>query len=275
MAEALGWPAKRLGWNDLLKVAADSRRLGRVRPPRVGARSSWATPIPSSRTPGCWRCWRRPTPARARRAGCRRRTWTARRCAASSPRSRSDRPLRQVDRVLRRQMLARGPGYLSAAVLYENLVIESYAKASPRAAAGVDLPARGHVLVRPPVRMLDADWVGARERKAAEALLAFLAARPAQERALALGFRPADPAIAMAAPVDAAHGADAKQPQTLLDVPDAAALAQAAGRLAAEQEARPTWCWCSTSRAACRAAAGRGQAGRAARSSSACSRATR
>jgi Ca-activated chloride channel family protein len=66
--------------------------------------------------------------------------------------------------------------------------------------------------------------VGPEEKEAAAAFLAFLKARPAQERALALGFRPADPAIAITAPVDAAHGADPKQPQTLLDVPAASVL---------------------------------------------------
>jgi Ca-activated chloride channel family protein len=72
--------------------------------------------------------------------------------------------------------------------------------------------------------VLEAEWVGAEEKEAAAAFLAFLKAKPAQERALALGFRPGDPAIPMGAPVDTAHGADPKQPQTLLDVPDAQAL---------------------------------------------------
>ena len=38
------------------------------------------------------------------------------------------------------------------------------------------------------------------------------------------GFRPADPAIAIAAPIDAAHGVDPTQPQTLLEVPDGPTL---------------------------------------------------
>src|SRR5262249_57711601 len=66
--------------------------------------------------------------------------------------------------------------------------------------------------------------VGADEREAAAAFLRFLKAKPAQERALELGFRPADPSIPITAPIDAAHGVDPKQPQTLLEVPDAAVL---------------------------------------------------
>jgi Ca-activated chloride channel family protein len=66
--------------------------------------------------------------------------------------------------------------------------------------------------------------VGPEEREAADAFLGFLKGRPAQERALALGFRPADPAVSIGAPVDVAHGADPKQPQTLLEVPEADVL---------------------------------------------------
>src|SRR5204862_7356046 len=72
--------------------------------------------------------------------------------------------------------------------------------------------------------LVDAPWMTAPVREGAEAFLAFLKRRPAQERALALGFRPADPAVAMGAPLDAAHGVDPQQPQTLLEIPEAATL---------------------------------------------------
>jgi Ca-activated chloride channel family protein len=72
-----------------------------------------------------------------------------------------------------------------------------------------------------PYSVLDAPWVGAEEKDAGQKLYAFLKERPQQERALALGFRPADPAVHVAAPIDASHGADPKQPQALLELPDA------------------------------------------------------
>jgi Ca-activated chloride channel family protein len=123
------------------------------------------------------------------------------------------------------KMVARGPSYLSAAVLYENLVIESYAKSAPLPIVAI-YPTEGTFWSDHPYAVLDADWVGPDERQAADAFLAFLKGRPAQERALALGFRPADPAIAVASPIDAAHGVDPKQPQTILPVPDANVLAK-------------------------------------------------
>jgi len=122
-------------------------------------------------------------------------------------------------------MLERGPTYLSAAVLYENLVIESYGKKNDAPFPVVAIyPVEGTFWSDHPYAVLDAPWVGSDERDAAQKFLAFLKAKPQQERALALGFRPADTSIPMDAPIDAAHGVDPKQPQTLLEVPDVATL---------------------------------------------------
>jgi Ca-activated chloride channel family protein len=74
--------------------------------------------------------------------------------------------------------------------------------------------------------VLDADWVGAEERDGAGVFLAYLKGDAPQRRAMQLGFRPADEKIAIAAPIDDAHGVDPKQPQTVLDIPDAATLEQ-------------------------------------------------
>src|ERR1043165_559645 len=120
-------------------------------------------------------------------------------------------------------MVERGPSYLSAAVLYETLVIESYAKQRSLDLVAI-YPQEGTFWSDHPYCVLDAPWVTAEQRDAAAAFLAFLKARPRQERAMALGFRPVDPAIKIAAPIDAAHGVDPQQPQTLLEVPDGATL---------------------------------------------------
>ena len=123
------------------------------------------------------------------------------------------------------KMLERGPSYLSAAVLYENLVIESYSKTTTAPFPIVAVyPSEGTFWSDHPYAILDAEWVGAEEREGAEAFLKFLKSKAAQERAMALGFRPADPSIPTGAPIDAAHGVDPKQPQTLLETPDGATL---------------------------------------------------
>jgi Ca-activated chloride channel homolog len=59
-----------------------------------------------------------------------------------------------------------------------------------------------------PFVILNAPWVDANLRAAAEAYRDFLLARPQQERALQLGFRPADPQIALVSPISADFGVD-------------------------------------------------------------------
>ena len=58
----------------------------------------------------------------------------------------------------------------------------------------------------------------------AEPLLAARAKLAEGAAVVVVGFRPADPSIPIGAPVDPAHGVDPKQPQTLLELPDAATL---------------------------------------------------
>jgi Ca-activated chloride channel family protein len=72
-----------------------------------------------------------------------------------------------------------------------------------------------------PYAILNAPWVTADQKEAAQAFEAFLLAKPQQLQALQLGFRPADPSISLSAPLDTAHGVDPQQPKTVLEVPSA------------------------------------------------------
>jgi Ca-activated chloride channel family protein len=123
-----------------------------------------------------------------------------------------------------RQMFNRGPGYLSAAVLYENLVVESYdEQAYPNMPFPVVAiyPEEGTFWSDHPYAILDAPWMDEETTEAAEIYRDYLLAEPQQREALRYGFRPAEPQIAIGEPIDAAHGVDPDQPQTLLEVPDA------------------------------------------------------
>jgi Ca-activated chloride channel family protein len=119
-----------------------------------------------------------------------------------------------------RKMFERGPSYLSAAVLYENMVIESYSpKYTPPFPVVAVYPKEGTFWSDHPVGIVDADWVTAEHREAAKAYIQYLLAPAQQAKAIPHGFRPALPEIALAAPIDAAHGVDPKEPKTTLDVP--------------------------------------------------------
>ncbi len=119
-----------------------------------------------------------------------------------------------------RKMFDNGPEYLSASVLYENMVIESYGKENLPFPVVAIYPKEGTFYSDHPVGIVDRDWVTADHRDAAEQYIAFLTDTPQQERAKDFGFRPADVSLALGAPFDAAHGVDPAQPQTTLEVPE-------------------------------------------------------
>lgn len=119
-----------------------------------------------------------------------------------------------------KRLFTDGPGYLSAAVLYENMVIEStspeYKLAFPVVAI---YPKEGTFWSDHPVGIVERDWVTPEHREAARIYIDHLLARPQQERALQYGFRPSDVDIPLGPPFDAAHGIDPREPQTTLEVP--------------------------------------------------------
>jgi Ca-activated chloride channel homolog len=218
MAEKLGWPGKQLSWADLLKVATDPKGWGGYGYPEWG-RFKFGHTHPEYSNSGFLAVL-----AEAYAGAKKTRDLT--------PADLDTKAVRGFltgveDTIVHYgkstgffsdKMIARGPTYLSAAVLYENLVIESRGKNAEPPLVAV-YPVEGTFWSDHPYSILDADWVGADERAAATSFQAFLKSKPAQERAMALGFRPSDPAIAIAAPIDAAHGVDPKQPQTILQVP--------------------------------------------------------
>lgn len=121
-----------------------------------------------------------------------------------------------------RKMFGAGPAYLSAAVLYENMVIESYSHQPPLDLPVVAIyPKEGTFWSDHPVGIVNRDWVGEDEREAAGIYIEYLLDPAQQRQALRYGFRPAEVEVELAAPVDAAHGVDPQEPRTTLEVPDA------------------------------------------------------
>lgn len=118
-----------------------------------------------------------------------------------------------------RKMFANGPEYLSAAVLYENMVIESYTNDNLPFPVVAIYPKEGTFYSDHPVGIVDRDWVTDEHREAAEKYIAFLTETPQQERAKEFGFRPADVSLELGSPFNVAHGVDPGQPQTTLEVP--------------------------------------------------------
>ena len=124
-----------------------------------------------------------------------------------------------------RRMFERGPSYLSAAVMYENLVVEQETKRlngeSSQLPVVAIYPKEGTIWSNHPYGILNAPWVTDEQRDAAEIFEAYLLDKPQQLKAIEYGFRPADRTIPLTSPLDTQHGIDPEQPKTVLEVPDA------------------------------------------------------
>ena len=120
-----------------------------------------------------------------------------------------------------RKMFANGPEYLSAAVLYESMVVESYSQGNLPFPVVAIYPKEGTFWSDHPVGIVERDWVTPEHRDAAKIYIKYLLDRAQQEKALQYGFRPAAVDVALTGPLDAAHGMDPKEPKTTLEVPSA------------------------------------------------------
>ena len=227
MAEALGWPQKSLGWSDILKLSQNPKGWDSL------GRAEWGHFKLGHTHPEYSNSGLLSFLAEAYAGAGKTRGLSVADLAAPKTLGfltgieRSIVHYGKSTGFFSEKMAARGPAFLSAAVLYESSVIESYAQGSSGNPPLVSIyPREGTFWSDHPYAVLDAPWVSAEAKQGAELFLATLKARPAQERALALGFRPADTNLPVASPVDEAHGCDPKQPQTLLSVPPADVLKQ-------------------------------------------------
>jgi Ca-activated chloride channel homolog len=220
MAEALGWGKKPIGWADILALAREPQGWQARGFPQWGSFKFGHT-HPEASNSGLIALF-----AEVYAAAGKQRDLTL----ADLRKPETARYLSTIEKAVvhygsstgffGRKMFERGPGYLSAAVLYENMVIESYSpKYAPPFPVVAVYPKEGTFWSDHPVGIVDADWVTAEHREAAKAYIQYLLAPAQQAKAIPHGFRPALPEIPLAAPIDVAHGVDPKEPKTTLDVP--------------------------------------------------------
>ncbi|MBN1484441.1 MAG: VWA domain-containing protein [Chloroflexia bacterium] len=122
------------------------------------------------------------------------------------------------------QMAQRGPAYASAVVLEEHTVVRlngGYYGSLPQPLVAI-YPREGTFWSDHPYVVLRGDWISAQETAAALALRDFMLSRESQEKALEVGFRPANTTIPLENSIIRADmGVDPFQPQTVLEVPSA------------------------------------------------------
>jgi Ca-activated chloride channel family protein len=126
------------------------------------------------------------------------------------------------------RMFERGPSYLSAAVLYENLIVAQETKRVNGQSSQIPVvaiyPKEGTFWSNHPYVILNTTWVTVEQKEAAQLFETFLLDKPQQLKALEYGFRPADPSIPLTSPLDAEHGVDPTQPKTILELPNASVI---------------------------------------------------
>jgi Ca-activated chloride channel family protein len=119
-----------------------------------------------------------------------------------------------------RKLFESGPEYLSAAVLYESMVVEANHPGNTMPFPVVAIyPKEGTFWSDHPVGIVNREWVTPVRKAAAQTYIDYLLAQPQQQKALSYGFRPGSTDVAVGAPIDLAHGVDPTQPKTTLEVP--------------------------------------------------------
>jgi len=220
MAEALGWGRKPVGWSDVLALARDPRGWSGVGQAQFGPFRFGHT-HPEASNSGLIALLAETYAAAGKTRGL---------TAQDVGRPVVARFLADIEKSVvhygsstgffGRKMFERGPSYLSAAVLYESVVIESYDPQYRLPFPVVAIyPKEGTFWSDHPVGVVEREWVTAEHREAAQAYIRFLLEPAQQARAIPHGFRPASVDVPLGPPLDAAHGVDPKEPQTTLEVP--------------------------------------------------------
>ncbi len=226
MAERLGWPAKPIGWADILALATAPDGWGSVGEPAWG-RFRFGHTHPEYSNSGLM----------ALLAELHAATGSV------TPLTAADLAAPAVGGFVAgiegavahygsstgffaERMFGGGMRAFSATVLYESNVIDAAGRKLETPLVAI-YPREGTFWSDHPIGLVQREWVTPVYQEAGRRFIRFLLERPQQEAAMRLGFRPGSPEIAIGAPIDAAHGCDPVQPTTVLPVPSAPVLAEA------------------------------------------------
>ena len=127
--------------------------------------------------------------------------------------------------------------YVSAAAVEEKSVIDyntgnpdgildpGEEAREPREPLVAIYPEEGTIYSNHPLFVLDADWVSAEERDAAQLFVDYAFTAENQEKVLRYGFRPGNPDVPVGDPISEENGVNPAVPDTLLEVPQPGVLA--------------------------------------------------
>ncbi|MCA8935769.1 MAG: VWA domain-containing protein [Planctomycetes bacterium] len=222
MAQAMGWPDKQIGWGDILDIAQSGEGWKKYNMPQWG-KFRFGHTHPEYSNSGLISLLAEVYAATGKTRGLTRE---------DVAKSETAKYLEEIEQAVvhygsstgffGKTMFNNGPSYLSAAVMYENMVIEAERGDYNLSMDVVALyPKEGTFWSDHPCGLVNAAWNDDEHKEAAQSFIDYLLEKPQQERAMQFGFRPSDVKVPLAAPIDEAHGVNPKEPKTTLEVPGA------------------------------------------------------
>jgi len=241
MAEALGWPAKSLGWSDILSLGQSETGWAAYGHPEWGPFRLGKT-NPNFSTSGLSALI-----AQNYAAAGKTRDLTLEDLAKpsvnaydiaveSSVNHYGDTTLTYLNNWYRADQQGTALQYTSALAVEEKSVIDyntgnpdgkldpGEEPRPPRTPLVAIYPKEGTLFSDNPFFILNAPWVTDDMRQGAQLFQDFVQRPENQERVLKYNFRPGNPQVAIGAPITAENGVDPTQPQTLLQVPSPSVL---------------------------------------------------
>ena len=219
-ARALGYPKKKIGYEQLTRLAVSQRGFGAFGRPELG-RFKLVHTNPDFSTSGLSAVVSEYYAATGKKEGLTERDVTA---------SRARARVRAIERsivhygdttlFIADQLRENGPGYASAVAMEEATLLDFNRNRGRQPKLVALYPPEGTFYSDNPFIVLDGDWSSAQERRGARAFQEFLAEELDAEAAGRFGFRPADLKTPPAGLVTPANGADPKQPERVLGLPE-------------------------------------------------------
>jgi Ca-activated chloride channel family protein len=219
MTEALGYPEKPLGFDDILRLAGDERGWAAYGRPEFG-RFKLVHTNPDFSTSGLSAVVAEYYAATGKKEGLVPKDVTGAARATVREIERSIVHYGDTTLFISDQMRAQGPGYASAVAMEEVTLVAFNRDRGDQPKLVAVYPEEGTFYSDNPFIVLDADWVSAEERQGAEAFQRFLAEKITAEVAARGGFRPADLETPPVAPLTAENGVDPAQPERVLGLPE-------------------------------------------------------
>ena len=219
-AEALGWPQKEIGFEQIIELAGSNQGFARYGHPEFG-RFKLVHTNPDFSTSGLEAVVAEYYAATGKKEGL---------TVADVERSDARKIVRDIEQsivhygdttlFIADQMRREGPGYASAVAMEEVTLLDFNKNRGSQPKLVALYPPEGTFYSDNPFIVLDGDWVTPAQREGAEAFGEFLADEITPELAARSGFRPADLEQEPVAPISKENGVDPAQPERVLGLPE-------------------------------------------------------